>query len=99
MANLPKAVLIFNMMLIKFTVTFYRIVSQLLRSKGVRWMVAILFAGKLFLLFIAHFYPKEFLVPFLKLLVPEPLFLWYFLPPHACFPENALIFLLNFRYF
>ncbi len=35
-------------------------------------MVAVLFAGKLL--------PLELLVPFLKLLVPEPLLLWYFLP-------------------
>jgi hypothetical protein len=62
-------------------------------------MVAMLFAGKLFLIFMAHFYPWHFLVPFLKLLVPEPLFPWYFLPPHACFSETALIFLLDFRYF
>jgi hypothetical protein len=55
MANLPKPALIFNN--INFIVTFYRIVSQLLRSKGVRWMVAMLFAGKLFLIFMTHFYP------------------------------------------
>jgi hypothetical protein len=57
MADLPKPIFIINVMLNKFTVTFYRIVSQLLRSKGVRWMVAVLFAGKLFLIFMAHFYP------------------------------------------
>ncbi len=90
MANLPKPV---NILLIIFTVTFYRIVSQLLRSKGVRWMVAMLFAGKLFLIFMEHFYPYILFVPFLNFSSLNLCsLLVLFTPPPPLFPWNCMHF-------